>query len=77
MSRVRIQDANGQLSELLGLVEAGEEVVIERSGRPMAKLVRIAPAAPDRIPGTWEGAIEIADDFDAPMPDEWLQPLDP
>ena len=64
MNQVNVQEAKTQLSRLLGLVEAGEEVVIARYGKPVAKLVRVTPPAPRRLPGTWAGAIEMSDDFD-------------
>lgn len=77
MAQVNVQEAKTQLSKLLGLVEAGEEVVIARYGKPVAKLVRIALPVPNRVPGTWKGAIEIADDFDDEMPEEWMESLEP
>ncbi|MCG8462831.1 MAG: type II toxin-antitoxin system prevent-host-death family antitoxin [Holophagales bacterium] len=77
MTKVNVQEAKTQLSRLLGLVEAGEEVVIARYGKPVAKLVRVAPPAPRRTPGTWEGAIRIAEDFDDEMPEEWIEALEP
>ena len=77
MTQVNIQEAKTQLSKLLGLVESGEEVVIARYGKPIAKLVRVAPAAPRRVSGTWKGAIHMADDFDDEMPEEWMEELEP
>jgi antitoxin (DNA-binding transcriptional repressor) of toxin-antitoxin stability system len=48
--------------------EAGEELVIARDGRPVARKVGAAAAAPRRY-GVGEGKVWIAEDFDAPMPD--------
>lgn len=73
MTQVNVQEAKTQLSRLLGLVEAGEEVVIARYGKPVAKLVRLEPPAQDRVPGTWADAIRIAEDFDDEMPEEWIE----
>lgn len=60
-----MHEAKSQLSRLVALAEGGEEVVIQRSGRPVARLV----AMPRRRPvadafGTLRGEIELADDFD-------------
>ncbi|MFM7547378.1 MAG: type II toxin-antitoxin system Phd/YefM family antitoxin [Cyanobacteriota bacterium] len=47
MRKVGLAEAKAQLSALLDAVEAGEEVVITRRGRPVARVVREKPAAPD------------------------------
>lgn len=67
---VNVQEAKTRLSELLARVEHGEEVVIARSGRPVARLSAIAPI-PDRQFGTMP--IEVPADFDHPLPDDELQ----
>ncbi len=77
MNQVNVQEAKTQLSRLLGLVESGEEVVIARYGKPVAKLVRVTPPAADRLPATWAGAIEISDDFDDELSESWMEPLEP
>ncbi len=52
------------------MVEAGEEVIIARNGRPIARLLK-ADVLPDRrIPGGDKGRIWYADDLDAPLPDD-------
>ena len=66
---VNVHDAKTNFSKLLKLVERGEEVVIARAGRPVARLSRLATDVPNRTPGSAKGLISIADDFDAPMPD--------
>jgi antitoxin (DNA-binding transcriptional repressor) of toxin-antitoxin stability system len=65
--------AKERLSDLLDRVEEGEEIVIARSGRPVAKLVRL-PLAP-RQPGRLKGKIRIAPDFDAPLPEDVAAPF--
>lgn len=69
---VNVHEAKAQLSRLSRLlreVQTGGEVVIARSGRPIARLVPYdAPLQPRRL-GGWEGEIQIADDFDV-LPDE-------
>lgn len=60
---VNVYEAKSHFSQLLARVEAGEEIVIARNGRPVARLVPIA-IRPDRTPGLFAGQIVIADDFD-------------
>jgi len=69
---VGVHEAKSTLSRLLARVEAGEEVVIARSGRPIARLVPIARDEPHRRPGTWAGQLHIGADFDDPLPEEEL-----
>lgn len=60
---VNVHEAKTHLSRLLEAVENGEDVVIARSGTPVARLVPAAPR-PMRRPGAWRGRVVIADDFD-------------
>lgn len=62
---VNIHEAKTHLSRLVERVEAGEEVVIARAGRPVARLVPLRHTTRERIPGRWRGQIRIAPDFDA------------
>jgi len=68
MTTVNVHEAKTHLSRLLARVAAGEEVIISKAGRPIARLVPIRARQPKRIPGQDEGLIWIADDFDAPLP---------
>jgi prevent-host-death family protein len=74
---VNVYEAKTQLSRLLERVEGGEEVVIARAGKPVAKLVPLRQR-PRRVPGLWaaewdptqewdsdELNAQIADDFEA------------
>jgi prevent-host-death family protein len=71
---VNIHEAKTHLSRLLQRVAAGEEVTIARSGVPVARLVRIEPKKNKIRPlGMDRGRIWIADDFDAPLPDDLLK----
>lgn len=72
MSSVNIHEAKTQLSRLLERVEAGEEIVIARAGKPVARLVPYAEGGAPRALGSMRGQIWIADDFDAPLPPEVL-----
>ena len=69
---VNIHEAKTHLSRLLARVSAGEEIIIARDGKPVARLVRVVEAPAIRVPGTAAGMIEIAPDFDDPLPDELL-----
>lgn len=62
---IEIDEALEILSQLVDRAAAGEEIVIARKGTPQARLVPL-----ERQPGGWEGQVTIADDFDAPLPDE-------
>ena len=68
MALVNVHQAKTHLSQLLQEVERGEEVVIARSGVPVARLVAwCAPTQPVAAPGAMRGQIELADDFEAPL----------
>ena len=62
---VNVHAAKTQLSRLLQRAEAGEEIVIGRAGKPIAKLVRYVPDRPKRVFGALKGQIVIHGDFDA------------
>jgi len=69
MVQVNMHEAKTRLSQLVELVEDGERVVIARDGTPVVELVRLDPAHINRRGGQWKGKAEIADDFDAPLPE--------
>jgi prevent-host-death family protein len=58
-----IHEAKTQLSRLIEAALAGEEVIIQKAGKPAVRLVPIAPVVVERKPGTLKGKIWIADDF--------------
>lgn len=60
---VNVHAAKTQLSRLLERAEAGEEIVIGRAGKPIAKLVPYVPDRPKRIFGSLKGQIVIHGDF--------------
>ncbi len=65
-----LYEAKTSLSRLVDRAANGEEIILSKAGKPMAKLVPFhRPAAP-RQPGGWEGQIRISEDFDAPLPPE-------
>ena len=66
---VTIHAAKTHLSALVARAEAGEEIVIARAGRPIARLVPYRARTKPRTPGLWRGQGWIAEDFDAPIPE--------
>jgi prevent-host-death family protein len=71
MTRVGMHEAKTRLSELVKLAEEGEEVVIERRGTPVARLVPVGDENGGIASafGVWRGKVQIADDFDE-LPDD-------
>ena len=69
---INIHEAKTHLSKLLQRVQEGEEVVIAKSGKPVARLVRVLPAASARKIGSALGDFVVPPDFDEPLPDSIL-----
>jgi prevent-host-death family protein len=61
---VNVYEAKTHLSQLLDRAAAGEEIVIARAGRPVARLVALAGATRRREPGAWRGQVTMSADFD-------------
>jgi prevent-host-death family protein len=74
---VNIHEAKTHFSKLLAQVSAGEEIIIAKAGKPVARLGPIEPkAAKKRIPGIDKGKIWMSDDFDVMSErelDEWYR----
>jgi prevent-host-death family protein len=70
---VNIGDAKTRLSELVVRASRGEEVIIARAGRPVARLVAVRPKGATRKLGRMRGAIRVRRDFDAPLPDDLFE----
>jgi prevent-host-death family protein len=62
---VNLHEAKTHLSRFVEQAAAGEEVIIGKAGRPMARLVPYVKDQTVRKPGRWAGRMTIADDFDA------------
>lgn len=69
MTITNISEAKAQLSALVERVQAGEEIIIGKAGRPVAKLVKYERSDQPRQPGALRGRIRIAPDFDE-LPDD-------
>ena len=72
MRQVDIGEAAMHLSHLVDEAAGGEEIVITRAGEPVARLVALEPTRMPRRPGLLKDKIWIADDFDAPLPEDIL-----
>jgi prevent-host-death family protein len=66
MARVGMHDAKTHLSRLVERMEAGEDVVIQRNGKPVARLVPVVedPRCLAAVRGAWRGRMHMAEDFD-------------
>jgi len=67
-----VHEAKTHLSKLLERAAEGEEVVIARAGVPVARLVPVVAPPDERPLGTERGVVQIAADFDAPLPPDLL-----
>ncbi len=67
MTTINVFDAKAQFSKLIARAEVGEEIVILRHGRPVARLMPMPATRPDRTPG-WVAAFDVPDDFN-----DWSQ----
>lgn len=73
MPKVNLHEAKTHLSRLVEAAARGEEIIIAKAGKPMARLVPLRPSARrERKPGVLKGKIWIAEDFDAPVTAEEL-----
>ncbi len=69
MAKVNIHDAKTHLSRLLARVAEGEEIIIAKAGRSIARLLPYdEPHQAKRVLGRDVGLFEIPEDFDAPLP---------
>ena len=67
---VNIREAKTSFSKLLKRVQMGEEIVVAKAGKPIARLVPFRERTVARKPGTAKGLISIRPDFDAPLPED-------
>jgi prevent-host-death family protein len=66
MARVGMHEAKTHLSRLVERAETGEDVIIQRNGKPAVRLVPIVeePRSLASVRGAWRGRVHIAEDFD-------------
>lgn len=67
---VNVHEAKTHFSQLLERVRRGEEIIVAKAGKPVARLVPVAPEVNDRRPGSARDVLVIGDDFDAPLPSD-------
>ena len=67
---VNVHEAKTHLSRLLEEVRQGEEVVIAKAGKPVARLVAVSEQPKRRQPGSTRGQIWMAKDFEAALPED-------
>jgi prevent-host-death family protein len=68
MSKVNIHQAKTQFSRLVDLAADGQEIIIAKAGKPVARLVAYIPKGAARRPGRLRGRIRVKKDFDRPLP---------
>ncbi|MBX6395378.1 MAG: type II toxin-antitoxin system Phd/YefM family antitoxin [Alicyclobacillaceae bacterium] len=66
---VNVHEAKTHFSKLLARAEAGEEIVIAKAGKPVARLVPYRELPEKRVPGTAKGLMVVGEDFDDPLPE--------
>jgi len=67
--QINIHEAKTHFSDLLQRVMNGEEVIIAKAGKPVARLLPYQPVPQPRQPGNDAGLVTIAPDFDEPLPE--------
>ncbi|HVR95865.1 MAG TPA: type II toxin-antitoxin system prevent-host-death family antitoxin [Thermoanaerobaculia bacterium] len=65
-----LYEAKTSLSRLVDRAASGEEIILSKAGKPLAKLVPFHRPPEPRQPGGWEGRMRISEEFDAPLPPE-------
>jgi prevent-host-death family protein len=70
---VNIYEAKTRLSQLVDQAARGDDVIIARAGRPVARLIAFRLPVAVRKPGRMRGRVRVAADFDAPLPDDLFE----
>ena len=73
MQTINIHDAKTHLSRLLEQVAGGEEIIIAKAGKAIARLVPLEAPPKKRQLGLLKGKLNVPDNFDAPLPDDELR----
>ena len=72
MRNVNIHEAKTHFSKLVDTAMHGEEIIIAKAGKPAARLVPLREAVREIQFGLMQGEVEIAENFDAPLPEDVL-----
>lgn len=73
MATVNMFEAKTHLSKLVEMAEHGEDVIIARAGKPVARLTQLKPEKKPIVFGLLKGKLHVADDFDSPLPEDVLR----
>jgi prevent-host-death family protein len=73
MAKINVHDAKTHFSRLLHRVESGEEIVIAKAGKPVARIVPLSEIVAKRMPGSAKGRIHFKKDFFKPLPKSLLK----
>ena len=72
MVKVNIHQAKTRLSRLVELAASGEEIIVAKAGKPVARIVPYVPKFEARRPGQLRGKVRIKKNFDQPLPKDIL-----
>jgi prevent-host-death family protein len=73
MGKINVHDAKTHFSRILNRVQSGEEIIIAKAGKPVARIVPLTTKAGKRSPGSAKGRIVIAKQFFEPLPKKILE----
>ena len=73
MATINIHNAKTHFSKILTRVNRGEEVIIAKAGKPVAKIIPIKAGGSDRVPGSAKGMLTISEEFFQPLPDNVIE----
>ena len=74
--KVNIHEAKTHFSKLINRVMGGEEIIIAKAGKPVARLTSISENSTTRSPGSAKGKITISEDFNDPLPTDLMDSFD-
>lgn len=70
LDTINIHEAKTHFSEIVNAATKGREIIIAKSGKPVAKLVPLKPKKTKVRFGILKGKVSLADDFEEPLPEE-------
>lgn len=73
MRTINIHEAKTHLSAILKRVESGEEILIAKSGHPIARISPLSPASGKRQPGSAKGRLIVSENFMDPLPPDIIE----
>jgi prevent-host-death family protein len=73
MGKINVHDAKTHFSRILNRVQSGEEIIIAKAGKPVARIVPFTQKPGKRTPGSAKGRVAISKGFFAPLPNKILE----